>query len=91
MSIIRGSKPVTHVVGTGDNRFLTRCSDVYANIASVVGVVKLTGEPPAGAKYFDIKSALRNGLAAKVKITYKDGTKNKTTNLNKTLIASNIL
>lgn len=81
MSIIRGRKPITHVVGTGDNRFLTRCSDVYESIAGVVGVTKLVGDPPAGAKFFDIKNALRNGLAAKVTISYKDGTKIKTTKL----------
>jgi hypothetical protein len=81
MSVIRGKKPVTHVVGTGDNKFLTRCSDVYGSIDTVVGVTKLTGDPPSGAKFFDLKNALRNGLAAKVRITYKDGTKNKTTDL----------
>lgn len=81
MAITKGKALVAHVVGSGASAIILELPDNYSGVASLVGVQKLTGDPPDGATGTDIADALHNGLIAKIRISYLENGKRKTGNL----------
>lgn len=81
MATTRNLPKVPHVVGTGSNAVIIALPDVYGSIGSSVGVNKLTGDRPAGASSATVKSAMKDGSAIKVRISYMEGTKRRTSDI----------
>jgi hypothetical protein len=52
-----------------------------ATIGPIVGITKLSGAPPAGSFSETSVNGVRKGLLGSVKISYRVGTKRKSTNL----------
>ncbi|MBD2438254.1 hypothetical protein [Nostoc sp. FACHB-110] len=67
---ISGVENVPHIIGTGDNRVLLVLPDVYNNVGSSLGVVKLVGDPPAGVPSTTVGRAVAEGLVRKIKVSY---------------------
>jgi hypothetical protein len=78
---VRGVDNVPHLVGTGPDAIVLVLPDVYAGIGAALGVVELTGDPPAGATATTVGNAIKAGLIRKIRITYLDGTKRKRADL----------
>lgn len=74
-------KRIPHLVGTGGNAVVVSIPDLYDSIGSVVGVAKLTGEPPDGAGGGEVSDLMKNGQAIRIRIAYKIGTKRKTADI----------
>jgi hypothetical protein len=67
---VAGVDNVPHVVGTGENRVLLVLPDVYSSFGASIGVVKVTGDPPAGVPSTTVGRAVADGLIRKIKISY---------------------
>lgn len=78
---LKTAKRVPHLVGTGANAVVVSLPDVYGSIASVVGVAKLEGDPPNDASGGEVSDLMRGGQAIKIRISYKVGTKRKTSDV----------
>ncbi len=81
MATTRNLPKVPHIVGTGASAVIIALPDVYDSIGSAVGINKLTGDRPDGASGATIRSAMRDGSAIKVRISYMEGTKRRTSDV----------
>jgi hypothetical protein len=78
---VRDVENAPHIVGTGQNRVLLVLPDVYTSVGAALGVVKLTGDPPAGVPSTTVGRAVADGLVRKIKISYISNNKRKTSTL----------
>ncbi|MBD2596465.1 hypothetical protein H6G74_19320 [Nostoc spongiaeforme FACHB-130] len=67
---VNGVDNVPHLVGTGTNQVLLVLPDIYSTVGTALGVVKLTGDPPAGVSSTTVARAIAEGLVRKIKISY---------------------
>lgn len=68
---------MAHLVGTGSSAVVIEVPNNYEAIGSIVGVNKLTGSPPEGADGASIAEGIRDGRFVKIRISYKDNNKRK--------------
>ncbi|WP_445632355.1 hypothetical protein NSTC745_03877 [Nostoc sp. DSM 114161] len=61
---------VAHVIGAAPNQFLMDLPDVYDGIGTSMGVLKLTGDPPAGADKVSLQYAINTGKVFHVAVSY---------------------
>jgi hypothetical protein len=80
-SRIKGVENAPHVVGTGTNAVILVLPDVYDGLGPSLGVVKLTGDPPAGTPGTTVGRAIAEGLVRKIKVSYVENLKRKTATL----------
>lgn len=78
---LKTAKRVPHLVGSGANAVVVSLPDVYGQIASTVGVKKLESDPPEDASGGEVSDLMRGGQALKIRISYKVGTKRKTSDI----------
>jgi hypothetical protein len=81
MATTRNLPKVPHIVGSGSSAVIIALPDVYGSIGSAVGVNKLTGARPDGASGATVRSAMRDGSVIKVRISYMEGTKRRTSDI----------
>lgn len=81
MAITKGKPLVGHLVGSGASAIILELPDNYGSINSLVGVQKLTNDPPDGATGTDIADAIHNGLIVRLRVSYSENGKRKTGNL----------
>lgn len=81
MAITKGKPLVGHLVGSGASAIILELPDNYGSIGTLVGVQKLTGDPPDGASGTDIAEAIHNGQIIRLRVSYSEAGKRKTGDL----------
>ncbi len=81
MAVTRNLPKIPHIVGSGASAVIIALPDVYGSIGSAVGVNKLSGDRPDGASGATVKSAMKDGSVIRVRVSYMDGLKRRTSDV----------
>lgn len=82
MSLTRGLALKLHKFTFNNRVYVVRLPDIYDSIKSDVGIEEVTnGERPDGSEDVTLKAALRDGKLIRLRVSYIDGTKRKTSNI----------
>lgn len=71
---------VVHIIDVGTNKASIILPDLYSAIAADVGVTKKAADTP-GAPRSSVRALLSGGMAARLRVSYVDGTKRRTANI----------
>lgn len=82
MTLTRGLALKLHKFTFNNRVYVVRLPDIYDSIGSDTGIEEVAnGERPDGSEDVTLKTALRDGKLIRLRVSYIDGTKRKTSNV----------